>query len=307
VIRPGIVKVAIPGAAVALLATGSAGAFSADQAPATDTSTASSPLQLQRETQTSRDALRPPLNVAPTQTPAPKPKTPPVAKHLKKQAPIPKPTSAKTRAAASAVVKPLKIVGSKYTTTDVNVWSAAGTGTLLTVLDKGSKVSVTGEIDGIWAQIVRDGVSRWVKAQYLSATKPVATSTAGTPSQAACASGSSVESGLTADAIRVHRAICHLFPSVTSYGGLRSGDSGSEHSSGHALDIMVTGQTGQEIADWLKANSKAMGVSQLIWQQHIWTVQRGSEGWRAMEDRGSTTANHYDHVHVTVYGNSGTA
>jgi hypothetical protein len=50
-----------------------------------------------------------------------------------------------------------------------------------------------------------------------------------------------------------------------------------------------------------------MGVSQLIWQQHIWTVQRGSEGWRAMEDRGSTTANHYDHVHVTVYGNSGTA
>jgi hypothetical protein len=24
-----------------------------------------------------------------------------------------------------------------------------------------------------------------------------------------------------------------------------------------------------------------------------------------MEDRGSSTANHYDHVHVTVYGNSG--
>ena len=305
-IRPGIVKVAIPGAAVALLATGSAGAFSADQAPATDAPTASSPLQLQRETQASRDALRPSLDLSATPAPAPKPKAPPVAKHLKKQAPIPKPTAAKTRAAA--VVKPLKIIGSKYTTTDVNVWSTAGgTGTLLTVLDKGSKVSVTGEIDGIWAQIVRDGVSRWVKAQYLSATKPVATSTAGTPSQAACASGSSVESGLTADAIRVHRAICHLFPSVTSYGGLRSGDSGSEHSSGHALDIMVSGQTGQEIADWLRANRKAMGVSELIWQQHIWTVQRSSEGWRAMEDRGSTTANHYNHVHVTVYGNSGTA
>jgi hypothetical protein len=30
-------------------------------------------------------------------------------------------------------------------------------------------------------------------------------------------------------------------------------------------------------------------------------VQRSSEGWRWMEDRGSTTANHYDHVHVTVY------
>jgi hypothetical protein len=39
----------------------------------------------------------------------------------------------------------------------------------------------------------------------------------------------------------------------------------------------------------------------VIWSQQIWTVDRGSEGWRYMEDRGSTTANHYDHVHVTVY------
>jgi hypothetical protein len=39
----------------------------------------------------------------------------------------------------------------------------------------------------------------------------------------------------------------------------------------------------------------------VIWSQHIWTVQRSSEGWRAMPDRGSTTANHYDHVHVSVY------
>ncbi|MDQ1640746.1 MAG: hypothetical protein QOJ90_97, partial [Actinomycetota bacterium] len=28
---------------------------------------------------------------------------------------------------------------------------------------------------------------------------------------------------------------------------------------------------------------------------------RSSEGWRPMADRGSTTANHYDHVHVSVY------
>ncbi|GAA1618373.1 hypothetical protein GCM10009789_85350 [Kribbella sancticallisti] len=302
-------KVAIPGAAVALLATGSAVAFT-DQAPSTTTeaSTASSPLQLQRETPTSRDALRPSLNLSPTA--APKPKAPPVAKHLKKQAPIPKPTSAKTRAAESAkALPPATITGSKYTTTDVNVWSAPETaGTLLTVLKKGTKVSVTGKVDGLWAQVVRDGVVRWVKAQYLSATKPVATvSGSGGISQAACKSGSSVESGLTADAIRVHRAVCAKFPSVTSYGGLRAGDSGSEHSSGRALDIMVSGSLGQEIADWLRANRKALGISELIWAQQIWTVQRSSEGWRGMEDRGGTTANHYDHVHVSVYGSSGTA
>jgi hypothetical protein len=280
------------------MATGSAVAFP-DQAPSTNVPIASSPLQLARDTQTSRDALRPPLDL-PTQAP-----TTPVAKHLKKQAPIPKPTSAKTR--ASEVVAPPKITGSKYTTTDLNVWSAPqAAGTLLTVLPKGTKVSVTGQVQGIWAQIVRDGVARWVKAQYLAATKPVA-DTGGAISAAACKSGSAVEDGLTPDAIRVHRAICNLFPSVTEYGGLRSGDSGSEHSTGHALDIMVSGSKGQEIADWLKAHRTELGVSQLIWQQHIWTVQRNSEGWRAMEDRGSTTANHYDHVHVTVYGNEGTA
>ncbi|NEA33080.1 SH3 domain-containing protein [Streptomyces sp. SID13031] len=304
-IGPGIVKVAIPGAAVALLATGSAVAFP-DEAPKQDVPTASSSLQLKREVPTSRDALRPSLDLAPTT--APKAKTTPGAKHLKKQAPIPKPSSVKTRAAESVkTVLPPKITGSKFTTTDVNVWSTPVTGTLLTVLEKGSKVSVTGKVDGIWAEIVQSGVSRWVKAQYLAATKPVEGAVEGTASQAACKSGSSVEEGLTADAIRVHRAICNLFPSVTSYGGLRSGDSGSEHSSGRALDIMVSGQTGQEIADWLRANRKAMGVSELIWEQHIWTVQRSSEGWRAMEDRGGTTANHYDHVHVSVYGNSGTA
>jgi hypothetical protein len=307
VIQPGIAKVAIPGAAVAMVATGSAAALPSHHVQL-DPSIASSSLQLSRDTTVSRDALRPPISITsttPTAAPKPKAKPSPTAKHLKKQAPIPKPTAAKTRAAQELNAAPPKITGTKYTTTDVNLWTLPLTGVLLDVLPKGTKVSVTGKVDGLYAEVVSDGKSRWVKAQYLSATKPVA-STSGSISQAACASGSGVEDGLTQDAIRVHRAICAKFPDITSYGGLRSGDSGSEHSTGHALDIMVSGSEGQEVADWLKANYKKLGVSQLIWQQHIWTVQRSSEGWRAMEDRGGATANHYDHVHVTVYGNSGT-
>ncbi|MEO8827702.1 hypothetical protein [Lapillicoccus sp.] len=127
---------------------------------------------------------------------------------------------------------------------------------------------------------------------------------AGGISGAPCAGGSAVESGLTPDAIRVHRAVCALFPSVRAYGG-RSG-SGGEHGSGHAVDIMIpSGGVGSQIAAWVRANATALGVSEVIWSQHIWTVQRSSEGWRAMSDRGSATANHYDHVHVTVYGSSG--
>jgi hypothetical protein len=124
-------------------------------------------------------------------------------------------------------------------------------------------------------------------------------------SQAACASGSAVEAGLTKDAIRVHRAVCALFSGVSGWGG-RTG-SGGEHSTGQALDIMIPNSSvGQAIANYVRANAKALGVSEVIWSQHIWTVQRSGEGWRAMSDRGSPTANHYDHVHVTVYGSSGT-
>jgi hypothetical protein len=123
---------------------------------------------------------------------------------------------------------------------------------------------------------------------------------------APCPDGSAVEAGLTRDAIRVHRAVCAAFPSVTGWGGTRG--SGDYHGTGQALDIMIpSSSVGQAIANYVRANAKALGVSEVIWAQHIWTVQRASEGWRLMPDRGSTTANHYDHVHVTVYGNSGTA
>ncbi|GAA1160484.1 hypothetical protein GCM10009630_68440 [Kribbella jejuensis] len=289
-----------------MVATGSAAAFPSQHVQL-DPSIASSSLQLSRDTTISRDALRPPINPT-TATPSasPKPTASPSAKHLKKQAPIPKPTSAKTRAAQDLQAAAPKITGTKYTTTDVNLWSLPLTGILLDVIPKGTKVSVTGKVDGLYAEVVTDGKSRWVKAQYLSATKPVA-DVVGSFSQAACKSGSGMEQGLTPDAIRVHRAICAMYPDITSYGGLRAGDTGSEHATGHAIDIMINSASeGQAIADWLKANYKKLGVSQLIWEQHIWTVQRSSEGWRAMPDRGSATANHMDHVHVSVYGNSGT-
>lgn len=33
--------------------------------------------------------------------------------------------------------------------------------------------------------------------------------------------------------------------------------------------------------------------------KEIWSVARDKEGWRPMEDRGSTSANHIDHVHIS--------
>ena len=57
---------------------------------------------------------------------------------------------------------------------------------------------------------------------------------------------------------------------------------------------------GDQIAAFLQRNAAALDLYDIIWQQHIWTPERSSEGWRSMSDRGSETANHYDHVHVSV-------
>jgi hypothetical protein len=173
----------------------------------------------------------------------------------------------------------------------------------LTVLHAGRKVRVTGTVRGAWAQVSQGGRLVWVHRAFLSARKPSSkrafTSAAGgSVSGAPCADGSSVESGLVTHTVTVYRAVCAAFPAVTTWGG-RSGD-GGDHGSGHALDIMCTGSLGDAIAAYARAHASQLGVSYVIWSQHIWSVQRASEGWRAMPDRGSTTANHYDHVHVSV-------
>ena len=169
---------------------------------------------------------------------------------------------------------------------------------LIVVLSAGDKILVTGTVTGDWAEVVQDDRIAWVHKAYLAADKPEPGSSAGVTGRP-CPDGSGVESGLVSNTIAVYRAVCAAFPSVSSWGG-RTG-SGGNHSAGKALDIMVTGSTGYAIAAYVRTHAAELGVSEVIWSQRIWTVQRGSEGWRAMSDRGSTTANHYDHVHVSVY------
>ena len=43
---------------------------------------------------------------------------------------------------------------------------------------------------------------------------------------------------------------------------------------------------GWQIARWVRANARQLGAMEVIYSQHIWTVQRSSEGWRMMSDRG---------------------
>lgn len=181
----------------------------------------------------------------------------------------------------------------------VDVFADAAKGSpVLATLKPGTKVDVTGKTSGSWTQIMHKDVPRWVLSAGVGKKQPLGS--------APCPGGSSVESGLQPDTILVHRAVCAAFPAVARWGG-RSG--GGEHASGRAIDIMIGSDMalGYRIADFARAHARELGISQVIWHQHIWTVQRAGDGWRSMSSRGSATANHMDHVHVTTYGSAGTA
>jgi hypothetical protein len=187
----------------------------------------------------------------------------------------------------------VKSADTKLWTSDaLNLWAEPGEDAeKLGELDAGEKVLVTGrELDGR-VEIVVDGTARWVTDGYLTNEKPFVIG-------GDCTNGTTVPSGVSPNIVKVHAAVCAAFPDISTYGTFR-GD--GEHSQGLAVDIMISGAGGWDVADFVREHYVELGVSYVIYSQHIWSVERAGEGWRSMSDRGSTTANHYDHVHVTTY------
>ena len=200
-----------------------------------------------------------------------------------------------SKAAITAAIK--AATKQQWTTDDLNIWNQPGDkAKLLGELEGGKKVVVTGREMWGRTEIVLKGESRWVTDGYLSDDKPLGVG-AGL-SMEPCPDGS-VEGGLTDNAVFVYRSVCNAFPEISSYGGWSNH---GEHSSGRALDIMTSDvELGTAIAEFLRAHASELHLFDVIWRQHIWTPVRSSEGWRSMPSRGSATANHYDHVHVSVY------
>ncbi|MEV4578204.1 hypothetical protein AB0K16_33650 [Nonomuraea jabiensis] len=115
--------------------------------------------------------------------------------------------------------------------------------------------------------------------------------------------------GLTQRMIDVRADIMRNFPMKYGVGCLRPGDPG-EHGKGRACDFMMspggtmaTGSDearGDALADYLIKNGARIGVMYIIWKQRYYDIRSGG-GWDPMSDRGGVTANHYDHVHVSVF------
>jgi hypothetical protein len=97
------------------------------------------------------------------------------------------------------------------------------------------------------------------------------------------------------------------FPAIGCY---RAGADG-EHPLGRACDFMLsTGgvlptaanvQLGYQIAAWAQANASRLGIMYIIYRQRMWDIRMASSAWVPMADRGGITANHFDHVHISVF------
>jgi len=226
-------------------------------------------------------------------------------------------TTRSAQRTAQAIALQPKATDHKFATAPLNIWTMPNeNGDRTGLIAWGSRLAVTGQVVGHWAEVLlgdgKQPAVRWVNADYLANKKPkpekpttdsTTTSSSSAPaatgiSTAPCPDGSATESGLTSSAVRLYRAVCAAFPALTTYGGY---DPHGEHASGKAIDFMISDPSlGQAVADWVQAHASELDIYDIIWQQHIWTPVRASEGWRYMEDRGSPTANHYDHVHVSV-------
>ncbi len=191
-----------------------------------------------------------------------------------------------------------RITGTRYATTTLDVRSTyADRYTLIAEVPRGTALKITGVVRNGRMQIIYANAARWVTAKYLATTRP-----AGIPT-----SWLTVERGLQPNAVRVHRAARSRFPSITTYYGWRR-DITPDHPAGRALDVMLPRykttagrQLGFEVANWARANARSLRIKYVIWDQKIWNIERDREGWRHMASRGNDSANHKDHVHITVY------
>jgi hypothetical protein len=148
------------------------------------------------------------------------------------------------------------------------------------------------------------------KAEAAAAAQAAAASSAAAEQQAAAVAGTAVTETAhitnTAGPIKpqVQAAADQVVSNVPgadalTLGGTRASATDPDgHPSGKALDYMVLGDTalGNAIVAYHIDHWDELGVEYIIYKQRILQSPNGS--WSAMEDRGSPTANHMDHVHV---------
>ena len=212
--------------------------------------------------------------------------------------------------AATPLVSSLpKAVGTRYVTvTSLNLRATSATdGRIVATVSRGTALAITGVTAGDRSQVIWQGVARWAYTSYLASTAP-STSAVAIPAGVRT-SGITQLNSYARDVVRV--TLADFTGIRTIYGWRASSAYSSDHPNGRAVDLMVSSWStsagsdyGWKVAKYFQANASRHHVKYIIWRQSIWNAAYPDRGWRPMEDRGGATANHYDHVHVSVNSTS---
>ena len=208
-------------------------------------------------------------------------------------------------------VKP-KVTDRKFMTAPLNLWAAPREkGKPLQVLHKGGKVGITGVRKSGFAQILFTGQVRWVNQDYLAEKmpKPPVVKQAA-PARRGRPAGPPAAPPAVRPAARLEQRAEHRRPVLRAL-RRRLGHRVRPHLlGGPAVPRRLRGvpgavqlrrvrratastararpstswsrdpSLGQALADWARAHAGELNLYDIIWQQHIWTPVRSSEGWR---------------------------
>ncbi|WP_431231533.1 phage tail tape measure protein [Mycolicibacterium psychrotolerans] len=105
--------------------------------------------------------------------------------------------------------------------------------------------------------------------------------------------------GLLPYSEQLRQLIFRQFPQLKDIGGYRAPDGYNEHSSGRAVDVMIPNYNspdglalGNQVASFALS---LPGTDRIMWQHRMF-YRDGRSQW--VEERGSDTQNHMDHVHI---------
>ena len=211
-------------------------------------------------------------------------------------------TSALTSTAPAPAPAPGATGTAYVTVSTLNVRAtSASDGVIVGTVHRGNALQTTGVEQNSRIQIIHNGVARWVYKPYTSTTPPSSTPA---PSTSVSLPG---YDRLNANAKRAVGHVLDTYPLIRTIGGYRASSSySSDHPNGRAIDVMVSNWSQQSSIDYgwtiardFQANAAKYEITYIIWRQQIWNASYPERGWRWMEDRGSATANHYDHVHIS--------
>lgn len=191
----------------------------------------------------------------------------------------------------NAYVLPLRKATRYASTSTVPIRAKAdSTSTKLGSITLGFAIRTTGPTDGLWSQVIWNGSTAWAKTAKLSGSQVVDL-------------GSSSLNKLEPNGKAAVLEVRAHFPQITTIYGWRSSSAySSDHPNGRAIDIMIPSYKsnkalGDSVAQYFIDNGQRLHVTYILWRQRSYTLTRGS--WKKMEDRGSDTQNHMNHVHVS--------